>query len=181
MKKQRTILAFVQAQGGGGEPVPSDSAPAAPADPRAQPIAFPHSTHAGQFNIDCQYCHFSAERSVDAGLPSVADCMGCHTLIQGRNNPEEVNKLREYWNRREPIEWVRIYKIPDHAHFPHMRHVNAWETIGAASKEVVCLECHGQVQEIDYIVSVNQPHNMQWCIDCHDRTEVKRDCAQCHY
>lgn len=38
-----------------------------------QPIAFPHNLHAGseegQANMNCMFCHFSAERSVDAGIP----------------------------------------------------------------------------------------------------------------
>ena len=90
-----------------------------------QPIAFPHNLHAGadsgQANMDCMFCHFSAERSVDAGLPPIQTCVGCHQFIPGANNPEEVTKLMEYWNNGESVPWVRIYKISDHAHFPHMR------------------------------------------------------------
>ena len=94
-----------------------------------QPIAFPHNTHAGfepgQLAMDCQYCHFSAERSVDAGIPPTELCVGCHQVIPGANKPEEVAKLMQYWNDRQPIPWVRIYKTPDHAHYPHMRHIQA--------------------------------------------------------
>jgi hypothetical protein len=153
----------------------ADSAPAAaPAASSSsiQPIAFPHNTHAGQFQIDCQYCHFSAERSVDAGIPPVSTCWGCHQVVQGRNKPEEVAKIREYWNNQEPIEWVRIYKVSDHVKFPHMRHVNA---------EVDCTECHGQVQEIEIIEEVAQPLGMGWCITCHVEREVRRDCTVCHH
>lgn len=149
--------------------------PAAPASSTVQPIAFPHNTHAGQFNIDCQYCHFSAERSVDAGIPPVATCWGCHQIIQGRNNPEEVAKIREYWEAGEPIPWVRIYKVSDHAHFPHMRHVKAG---------VDCTECHGQVQEIEVIERVAPEAKnlgMGWCVSCHVENEVRRDCTVCHY
>jgi hypothetical protein len=156
--------------------------PAAPAETAApassstvQPIAFPHNTHAGQFNMDCQYCHFSAERSLDAGIPPVATCWGCHQIIQGRNKPEEVAKIREYWEAGEPIPWVRIYKVSDHVQFPHMRHVNAG---------VDCTECHGQVQEIEVIeevAPVAKNLGMGWCISCHVENEVRRDCTVCHY
>ena len=163
-----TTMAFVQAQS-------EDSPPPPPAQTTVQPIAFPHNTHAGDFQIDCQYCHFSAERSVDAGIPPVASCMGCHTVIQGRNKPEEVNKLRDYWQRGEPIPWVRIYKVADHVKFPHMRHVNA----DAGGLE--CQECHGAVEEIDVIQEVEQPLKMGWCVNCHRENDASVDCTVCHY
>ncbi len=161
-------LAFAQSREGGSEPPPSASA-------TVQPIAFPHSTHAGQFQIDCQYCHFSAERSVDAGIPPVASCMGCHTVIQGRNQPEEVNKLRDYWARGESIPWVRVYKVSDHVRFPHMRHV------AADAGNLECQECHGLVEEIEVIQEVAQPLKMGWCVDCHRQKEASIDCTVCHY
>jgi hypothetical protein len=169
-------VAFQQAQGDRAEG--QDQAPdtAAPADPTAQPIAFPHDTHAGeaegQFAIDCQYCHFSAERSVDAGLPTVRACAGCHQAIPGRNDPQEVQKAMGYANRGEPIPWVRIYRVPDHVHFPHMRHVQA---------EVECQECHGQVQEMAVIEEPAQPLTMGWCVTCHEDNDASTDCAVCHY
>jgi len=163
-----STLAFVQSQG-------EDAPPPAQAVATVQPIAFPHNIHAGDFQIDCQYCHFSAERSVDAGIPSVAACMGCHTVIQGRNNPEEVQKLREYWQRGESIPWVRIYKVPDHVKFPHMRHV------AADAGNFQCQECHGTVEEIQVIQEVAQPLKMGWCVDCHRQNDASVDCTVCHY
>jgi len=153
----------------------SEPAPEA-ASPTAQPIAFPHNTHAGtgegQFGIDCQYCHFSAERSVDAGIPPVSACMGCHLIVPGRNAPEEVTKVREAFQSGEPIEWVRIYKVADHVHYPHMRHI-------AAGLE--CQQCHGQVQEMAVIEKVNQPLSMGWCVSCHQERGASVDCTACHY
>lgn len=163
-----STLAFVQSQGEEATPSPQTAA-------TVQPIAFPHNTHAGDFQIDCQYCHFSAERSVDAGIPSVATCMGCHTVIQGRNKPEEVQKLREYWQRGDPIPWVRIYKVADHVKFPHMRHV------AADAGDFECQECHGTVEEIDVIQAVEQPLKMGWCVDCHRQNDASVDCTVCHY
>ena len=167
-------LAFVQSQGGEETTAAADTTEAA--DPTAQPIAFPHDIHAGseqgENRIDCQYCHFSAERSVDAGIPAVADCMGCHLVIPGQNNPEEVQKLREFWQNREPIPWVRIYKVADHVHFPHMRHVAA---------DVQCQTCHGEVQEMEVIEEVAQPLTMGWCVSCHEDEEASTDCTVCHY
>jgi hypothetical protein len=166
-------LAFVQ----GGSPQDAGAEGAAVAS--VQPIAFPHDLHAGigegQANMNCQFCHFSAERSVDAGIPSVATCWGCHQVIPGANNPDEVSKIQGYVERGESIPWVRIYKISDHAHFPHMRHVNA---------DITCQTCHGEVQEMG-VLSERDPawggNNMGWCVDCHRTNEASVDCAVCHY
>jgi hypothetical protein len=36
-----------------------------------QPILYRHDIHAGQYEMDCRYCHFSAEVSFNPGLPTV--------------------------------------------------------------------------------------------------------------
>lgn len=165
-------LAFVQAQEGGDS---AEQAPVPAPTATAQPIQFPHDIHAGTYQMDCQYCHFSAERSVDAGIPPVSTCMGCHTMIPGENQPEEVNLIREYYNNGEPIPWVRIHKVADHVHFPHMRHINAG---------MECQECHGEIQEQGVLVEPNAEWGkgkMGWCISCHVEQDVSRDCTVCHY
>lgn len=171
------LLGAVAFQGGG--PQAGDTAGEEAEEPAlssGQPIAFPHDTHAGeaedQFGIDCQFCHFSAERSVDAGIPPVRTCVGCHQVIPGRNQPDEVGKIIDYANRGEAIPWVRIYKVADHVTFPHMRHVQA---------DVQCQECHGQVQEMGVIQDVAQDLSMGWCVSCHVENDVSRDCSVCHY
>jgi hypothetical protein len=37
------------------------------------------------------------------------------------------------------------------------------------------------VPELDVLEEVNQPLSMGWCVDCHVRTEARRDCTVCHY
>ncbi|GMR13761.1 MAG: hypothetical protein BMS9Abin29_1977 [Gemmatimonadota bacterium] len=166
-------LALVQAGGNSQEEAPDVAAPAVPAT--TQPIAFPHSVHAGQDKIDCQYCHFSAERSVDAGIPPVATCWGCHQVIRGTTVQQqaEISKVVGYWERKEAIPWVRVYKVSDHVRFPHLRHVAA---------QVDCTECHGQVAEMVQVIEKPvQKLSMGWCVSCHKEREVSRDCAVCHY
>ena len=153
--------------------------------PSGQPIAFPHDQHAGsqpgQNNMDCQYCHYSAERSVSAGIPSVSACWGCHQAIPGSNNPEEVAKIQQYIQSGDPIPWVRIYKVADHVHFPHMRHLNAG---------LECQQCHGEVQELQVLDSRDPAwggDNMGWCVECHrqpddtGKAQASTDCTVCHY
>jgi hypothetical protein len=147
-----------------------------------QPIAFPHDLHAGTNQIPCMYCHSSADRSVDAGIPAVQVCAGCHVTAITTIPPEqatatfrgdstEIRKLVAYWREQRPIPWVRIYDLPDHVHFPHMRHVNAG---------VECQECHGPVQEMR-VVEQYSSLQMGWCLECHRQREVRIDCFICHY
>jgi hypothetical protein len=171
-----SILREAQAQT--AEPQ-GDSAGQAAADstaeetpPASQPISFRHDRHARDFQIDCQYCHFAVERSMSAGIPPVATCMGCHTFVSGSQNPEEIVKLRGYAERGEPIPWNRIYKVADHVQFPHMRHIAAG---------VNCTACHGNVQGMGVIEEVNQPLTMGWCVSCHVALGASRDCTVCHY
>ncbi len=161
-------VAFMQAD------AETAQAPALQAPADGQPIAFPHNVHAGTDQIDCQYCHFSAERSVDAGIPPVSTCMGCHLVVGGTTEAQqaEIAKVREYGNNGEAIPWKRIYKVADHVHFPHLRHVAA---------DVTCQTCHGEVQEMAVIEEVNQPLTMGWCVSCHREREAAQDCTVCHY
>jgi len=142
--------------------------------PPEQPIAFPHDVHAGTLQIPCMYCHYTADRSPDAGIPSVQTCAGCH-LAGGqpivRADAPGVQQLAQYWQRGIPIPWVRIHDLPDHVHFPHMMHVNAG---------LECQECHGPVEtmrEVEQVASLQ----MGWCIDCHQQRNVRIDCFVCHY
>jgi Cytochrome c7 and related cytochrome c len=133
-----------------------------------QPINFPHTVHVEKLGINCLYCHYTANKSPDPGLPAVSTCMGCHTLI-GPDRPKsdlgdkrrspELEKLVKYWNNGagKPIPWERIHKLPDYVHFPHMRHVNAG---------VTCQTCHGQIQKMARVYQFASL-NMGWCVTCH--------------
>lgn len=149
-----------------------------PPPPPEQPIAFYHNVHAGDNKIACMYCHYTADRSVDAGIPSVQLCVGCH--VPGSSAPTSLRgqaqlafpkvkangdsawykeglKLVDYWKRGEGIPWVRIHKIPEHAKFPHYSHVNAG---------LSCQTCHGKVEEMKEMYQA-QSLRMGWCIECH--------------
>lgn len=140
-----------------------------------QPIPFPHDVHAGTNQIPCMYCHSSADRSLDAGIPAVEVCAGCHipggVPMVAADSPG-VQVLTSYWEEDRRIPWVRIYDLPDHARFPHMVHVNA--------EDLECQECHGQVEAMEEIEQA-QALNMGWCLECHREREVRTDCSVCHY
>jgi hypothetical protein len=148
---------------------------AATGDAPQQPIPFPHDIHSGTNEVPCLYCHSSADRSVDAGLPAVEVCAGCHIpggVPMVAADSAGVRLLTTYWNEGRSIPWVRIHDLPDHAHFPHMIHVNA--------EDLECQECHGQVEAMAEI-RLQQDLRMGWCLQCHQERDVRTDCTVCHY
>ena len=156
-------------------PVLSVSDSAALKGPR-QPIFFRHDIHAGQFKINCQYCHYSVSVSSEPGIPSMATCMNCHLVIGGTDSTaqREIAKVRDAFNTNTPVEWNRVYFLARHAHFPHMRHINA---MGPNA----CATCHGDVTRTPQVFKVNNVNNMGFCINCHLERNVSRDCSVCHY
>jgi len=145
----------------------------------AQPVFYRHDVHAGQYKMDCRYCHFAAEISSSPGLPTISTCMGCH-IIAGAQNPE-VQKLREYWNDRRPIEWREVHVVPPFVHFPHSRHVmseqGSFKDMTVVQK---CETCHGPVREMPQVYQFSSL-KMGWCVTCHEKEEVSTDCTVCHY
>jgi Cytochrome c7 and related cytochrome c/Class III cytochrome C family len=141
-----------------------------------QPVFFRHDIHAGQFKIQCQYCHYSVAVSPEPGIPSMQTCMGCHLVISGSDSASkvEIRKVRQAWTEKKPIEWVRVHYLARHAHFPHQRHIKA---LGPQA----CATCHGDVERMPQVFKVNNVNNMGFCITCHMERKVSRDCSVCHY
>lgn len=166
-----------------------------PGAPR-QPIFFSHLIHAGKYQLDCQYCHVNARRGPSAGLPSVERCLGCHKIIGALDNPE-IGKIAGYASRGEPIPWVRVFKLPEYAHFAHKPHIRAG---------VACQSCHGPIERMRVVGAAAtgrglfndlanlvglrpapRPLTMGWCVDCHREqnrargTAAPLDCVVCHH
>jgi cytochrome c7-like protein/class III cytochrome C family protein len=141
-----------------------------------QPIFFRHDIHAGQFKMQCQYCHYSVAVSPEPGIPSMQTCMGCHLVVSGSDSSAkaEIKKVRQAWTDKKPVEWTRVHFIARHAHFPHQRHIKA---LGPNA----CTTCHGDVSRMPQVFKVNNVNNMGFCITCHVERKVSRDCSVCHY
>ncbi|MEW6074039.1 MAG: cytochrome c3 family protein [Planctomycetota bacterium] len=152
-----------------------------------QPIEFSHAIMAGKFKIECIYCHSEAEKGPHAGIPDVETCMKCHAVIQpkdarGELKPEIV-KLLDYWERREPIQWEKVYDLADFVYFDHRRHL-------APGTGLECADCHGPVETMDRVERVYSL-KMAWCLDCHmepppagappeQLTRASIHCSTCH-
>jgi cytochrome c553 len=131
-----------------------------------QPIKFSHKVHAGDNGIDCMYCHHTAEQSKSAGIPAMNLCMNCHVLIRegSYSGKFEIAKVVDAVEKKEPVEWGRLHKLPDHVFFSHAIHVG--------SAKLDCAQCHGPVEEMD-IMRQHSDLSMGWCINCHRETEVQ--------
>ncbi len=129
-----------------------------------QPIKFSHKIHANDNQIDCQYCHIYARRSFSSGVPPVAICIGCHKMVG--SNLKEVKKVLGYWERKEPIPWVKIHDVPDYVRYPHYKHINAKNE--KYENGVPCKKCHGPIETMD-VVKKTVPNfgQMGWCLKCH--------------
>jgi mono/diheme cytochrome c family protein len=157
----------------------------------SQPIAFPHTIHAGKNGIDCKYCHNSVTKSKSAGLPTVNVCMNCHKQIAG-NTPEQqamIAKIYEaagwdgqqYTGKTKEIVWNKVHVLPDHVYFNHSQHVVAGG--------VDCKQCHGDMTQqletakVQPVTELNKVEGnipltkktltMGWCIECHAEKAIQ--------
>lgn len=126
-----------------------------------QPIQFSHKLHAGQYEINCTYCHTGVYKGKGANIPSANICMNCHNAIK-RESPE-IQKIYRSLEKDEPIQWVRVHNIPDLAYFNHSQHTN----VGGLE----CTNCHGEIAKME-VVQQRSSLTMGWCIDCHRKTNV---------
>ncbi len=126
-----------------------------------QPIAFSHKVHAGQYELDCNYCHTGVNISKSANIPSVNICMNCHNAIE--TDKPEIQKILAAYEENRPIEWVRVHNLPDLAYFNHKQHV----AVGGLD----CATCHGPIEEMDVVYQYSEL-TMGWCINCHRESEV---------
>ncbi|MDD9801046.1 MAG: cytochrome c3 family protein [Deltaproteobacteria bacterium] len=149
-----------------------------------QPIPFSHKHHAGEWGIECLYCHTGTDRSRAAGVPSVELCMGCHeNFPAGYDQLEGIRLLKQYWQDGRSIPWVQIHRLPEHVKFQHQAHVRAG---------IACQDCHGAVEAMDKLYLVPDTKwwqyglpakklEMGWCVMCHRDQGASQDCLTCHY
>lgn len=146
-----------------------------------QPIKFSHKIHAGDYKMDCKYCHTTVEKSKQASVPSVNTCMNCHKGVQLRERYDgeispEIKKIyaamdydpdkpngQQFGPNPKPIKWIRVHNLPDHAFFNHSMHVKG---VG-----LTCQTCHGPVQAMP-VIQQYATLQMGWCINCHRERNI---------
>lgn len=128
----------------------------------------------GGFGIPCLFCHTMSEKGRHSTVPSLDICMKCHNYVG--HDKEGVIKLREYWDKRIPVKWRKIYNLPDFIYTSHYWHLKANRKSGVFLK---CVDCHGEVEKMKS-VTVQSSLKMGWCVDCHKEAKVYYFCMVCH-
>ncbi len=135
--------------------------------------------------------------------------MTCHITVG--DGLAEVEKLRATFEAGEPIDWVRVHRVPDHVHFVHEAHIARF----SGTKQVVdeLSTGPGQLRLVDArkikpdarigdtidvaaeqvctichgnvgameTVKQVRPLKMGDCVDCHRDNAAPTDCSTCHY
>ena len=57
--------------------------------------------------------------------------MACHMVIAADREP--IKKIAAAYDKKQPIEWVKVHDLPDYAYFNHSAHV---------TRGVGCVSCH---------------------------------------
>jgi hypothetical protein len=156
-----------------------------------QPIAFSHRQHAGEMQISCQYCHFGAESSKHAGIPSATICMTCHRFVTAPQKTTLEELLAARKEKRAPLAIVspELQKLYDslgldkklerdaskeiHAiawiRVHHLPDYACFDHRSHVNAGVTCQQCHGPVETMERVQQVSDL-SMGWCVNCHRET-----------
>jgi len=168
-----------------------------------QPIAFPHTVHAGLaeeggMGIQCEFCHRNVTKGEAATVPAVEQCMFCHELVTGTTDSAVagIAKVRQSFEDGVPINWERVHRLPDHVRFVHEAHIrfftspdpgvtrtliNGEEINEPLTVQQTCSVCHGDVANMTVVKPKRfQSLKMGTCLDCHRDNNVGTDCTICH-
>lgn len=136
-----------------------------------QPIAFNHLKHAGEMELSCDTCHLYYETGEHSGLPTLDTCLDCHEEPVTESAEEKKILALQEEGRTNPFR--KLFRLPDHVYYSHRRHV--------AIAGLDCEECHGKIAETE--APPRQPLKritMSFCINCHEKSGAKSECAFCH-
>jgi hypothetical protein len=133
-----------------------------------QPIPFSHKTHVA-LGVKCLDCHPIRQPGFAAGLPKETTCMGCHVSM--KTDSPHIQKLAQFNKSKQPVPWVKVYKVPDYVWFSHEVHYK--------EAKIECVECHGPVATRD-VIAKEKPTSMNACMDCHRQRNASNECDVCH-
>lgn len=159
-----------------------------------QPMDYSHRLHAGELNIDCQFCHSAAEHSRHAGIPSTDVCMKCHKYVtssfgelqaeldlagEEKRKPEPIvsDKLRALYDTLgidDPVKYTTDDKAslnPNKKSIPWVRVHNLPDYVyfdhrAHIAVGVSCQKCHGPVESMERMRQ-SETLSMGWCVNCH--------------
>lgn len=153
-----------------------------------QPIAYSHRLHAGELRIPCLHCHSDAERSRNAGIPTVETCMNCHTyvtapIVDVRAEDRRADSAKEKPKRIISPQLKILYeaaglgddlkpdagRIPGAIEWVKVHRIPDFAYFNHAahvSAGVECQSCHGAIETMERVRQVSDL-SMGWCVNCH--------------
>ena len=153
-----------------------------------QPIDYSHRLHAGELQIDCQFCHTAADKSRHAGIPSSDVCMKCHKIVTSSFDvlQDEIAKADEEKRTPNPIVSAELRKLYDSfgldeelnakadlspTSIPWVRVHNLPDYVyfdhrAHVTAGVTCQKCHGPVESMERVRQA-ESLSMGWCVNCH--------------
>lgn len=136
-----------------------------------QPIAFVHSVHVSEVQLDCVDCHITVATGPVASIPDIRTCWNCHATALTENS--EIRKLKDYYDKGQDVPWQRVWGWVEESHvrFNHAPHIR---------RGVECATCHGDVSRMT-VATRTVEHTMQFCVSCHRQKNASDDCVTCHY
>ena len=158
-----------------------------------QPIDYSHRLHAGELNIDCRFCHSSADKSRHAGIPSTDVCMKCHKFVTSsfaelqseadlasaeKRKPDLIisDKLRPLYNTLgitdpQKFETTDKAKSISWVQVHNLPDYVYFDHSAHVAAGVSCQKCHGPVESMERVRQF-ETLSMGWCVNCHrDATE----------
>ncbi len=118
--------------------------------------------------MGCNDCHEPSRNGATVAMPQPTKCMLCHAAIA--TDKPDIQRIAEAAKANEPMQWVRIYRVPSFVQFSHKTHTDT----GAK-----CEDCHGAVAEKD-VMAKEKDLSMGGCISCHTAKSAPTGCDTCH-
>lgn len=153
-----------------------------------QPINYSHRLHAGELQINCQFCHSAAEHSQHAGIPSSDVCMKCHKIVtssfemlqqemkladQEKRKPKQIvsSELRKLYDSLGLDETLQPKAGSTPTSLPWVRIHDLPDYVcfdhrAHISAGVTCQRCHGPVESMQRMRQA-ESLSMGWCVNCH--------------
>jgi len=167
-------IAFPMSTKSAQQPAPSSTigkdVPDNPVDhaPPEQPIPYSHKKHLA-LGLQCSMCHTSPAPGNLMTFPAITTCMSCHISV-GTDKPA-IQKLASFAKSRQPVPWVRVYRVLPGVTWTHRKHLDAG---------MKCETCHGQVAEMETMAEATSVTTMGVCLHCHALHNAPTVCSTCH-
>ena len=136
----------------------------------AQPIPFSHRTHIAGVKLVCADCHTAPAKFGDpVSIPDAPKCLECHAY-SALTTPT-LAQLNAYAEKKQPIPWVRVFRLKDFVFFDHRFHL---------ANGAECEQCHGPIGTEDVVSDRLKTTHMEFCQSCHVKTRALTGCNTCH-